>query len=154
LSPLSFRDYYRSCASLLDHFGKDRRVDALRPDDFRRFRAKLAERYGPVSLSNEINRVNIIFNHGFKNRLFPLPVDFGTSFDRPNKKVLKRDRRLAGPKLFERDEVLRILEAADTQMRAMILLGVNGGLGNTADPPTWSSGEENLIVDFPAEVRA
>ena len=42
LTDLSYRDYYRSCKRLIDHFRADRRVDDLRPVDFESFRAKLA----------------------------------------------------------------------------------------------------------------
>lgn len=44
LSPRTFQDYYRTCDLLLDQFGKERRVEDLRPDDFRKFRSKLATR--------------------------------------------------------------------------------------------------------------
>ena len=36
LSPRTFRDYYKTCEGLLMEFGKERRVDDLCPDDFRR----------------------------------------------------------------------------------------------------------------------
>jgi integrase len=131
LSPRTFRDYYKTCAGLIDQFGKERRVDDLRPDDFRKFRAKLAERFGVVSLKNEINRVCIVFNYAHENGLIDRPVSYGQNFDRPSAKALRRDRNAAGPKLFERDEVLRILATADVQLKAMALLGVNCGFGNT-----------------------
>ncbi len=35
LSPRTFRDYHKTCEGLLAEFGKERRVDDLRPDDFR-----------------------------------------------------------------------------------------------------------------------
>src|SRR5439155_20741774 len=43
LSHRSFRDYYGTCQELIDHFGKERRVDDLRPDDFRKFRSRSEE---------------------------------------------------------------------------------------------------------------
>ena len=39
----SFADYYRVCGVLIDHFGKNRRVDDLRPDDFQSFRGHLSK---------------------------------------------------------------------------------------------------------------
>ena len=56
LSPRTFRDYYKTCEGLLAHFGKERRVDGLRPMTSAAFRSVLAKRYGVVSLKNEINR--------------------------------------------------------------------------------------------------
>jgi integrase len=151
LSPRSFRDYYKTCEGLIDQFGRERLVSDLRPDDFRAFRAKLAKRFGVVSLKNEINRVCIVFNYAHENNLVEKPVSYGQSFDRPSAKALRRDRNEAGPKLFERDEVLRLLDAADVQLKAMILLGVNCGFGNTdvASLPQSAVGLETGWVEFP-----
>jgi integrase len=151
LSPRTFRDYYKTCERLIDHFGKERRVDDLGPSDFRAFRAKLAKRLGIVSLKNEINRVCIVFNYAHENDLIAKPVSYGQNFDRPSAKALRRDRNSAGPKLFERDEVLRIFAAADVHLKAMILLGVNCGFGNTdvASLPKSAVDLETGWVDFP-----
>jgi integrase len=151
LSPRTFRDYYKACEGLIDHFGKDRRVDDLRPDDFRRFRAKLVERFGVVSLLNEINRVCIVFNYAHENNLIDRRVSYGQHFDRPSAKAIRRDRNAAGPKLFERAELRRILDAADVQLKAMVLLGVNCGFGNTdvASLPQSAVDLETGWVNFP-----
>ncbi len=131
LSPRTFRDYYKTCEGLITEFRSERLVTDLRPDDFRQFRAKLAKRFGVVSLKNEINRVSIVFNYAHDNNLIPTPVSYGQNFDRPSAKALRRDKNEGGVKLFERDEVHRLLGAADIQIQAMILLGINCGFGNT-----------------------
>jgi integrase len=151
LSPRTFRDYYKTCEGLIEHFGKERRVDDLQPDDFRRLRAKLAGRFGVVSLKNEINRVCILFNYAHENKLIDKPVSYGQSFDRPSAKALRRDRNAAGPKLFTAEEVRRLLDTADVQLQAMILLGVNCGFGNTdvASLPRSAVDLETGWVSFP-----
>jgi len=147
LSELSYRDYYRSCAVLIDYFGKDRRVDDLRPVDFEAFRAKLAARLGVTTLLNEINRCRVILKYASDQRLIPQPVHFGQSFDRPSKKSRRKVRNEAGPRMFTRNELLTILDTldggavkvegedvtlkADPQLRAMTLLRLNAGLGAT-----------------------
>jgi integrase len=131
LSPRTFRDYYRTCQHLLKHFGKDRRVDDLRPDDFRTLRSKMRERLGVVSLLNEINRIHILFRYAHENRLIPQPVCFGQHLDKPAARDVRKVRNEAGPKLFTRDEIRQLLGAVDAQLKAMILLGINCGFGNT-----------------------
>jgi len=131
LSPRSFRDYHKTCETVLTFFKKDRRVDDLRPDDFEEFRASIASRLGVSSLKNEINRVRVLFKFAHDQRLIKETVAYGQSFNRPSAKALRRERNAAGPKLFERDELLMILDAADPVMRAMALLGANAGFGNT-----------------------
>ena len=132
-SPRLLRDYRRTCDDLLNNFGAKREVESLTPLDFGKYRAKLSKRLGVISLRNEINRVRIVFNYGSKNGLIKLPLKelFGSEFEKPNAKTIRRDRNTAGPKLFERDEIVRILGACDSQLKAMVLLGINGGLGNT-----------------------
>jgi integrase len=44
---------------------------------------------------------------------------------------MRRHRTKAGAKMLEADEVRKLLNAADPVMKAMILLGVNCGMGNT-----------------------
>lgn len=152
LSPRSFRDYFKTCERLIEHFGRDRRVDDLRPDDFRIFRSKLAKRLGPVSLKNEINRCRIVFNFAHKFELIERPVS-DAGFERPSDEAIQRERfrNAAGEKLFERGEVLRVLAAADVQLKAMILLGVNCGFGNTdvAMLPQSAVNLETGWVNFP-----
>jgi len=131
LSPRSFRDYFKTCEILIEHFGKGCIVGELGPLDFRSFRTKLAKRFSPISLRNEITRIRTVFRHADRSGLIDRPVKFGNGFDKPTAKTVRKDRNAAGPKLFERDEIVRILDACDPQLKAMVLLGINGGLGNT-----------------------
>ncbi len=136
LTAITYRDYYQSCKRLIDHFGAGRRVDDLRPVDFEAFRSKLAKRLGTTSLGNEVNRCRVIMNYASDQRLIPQPVHFGQSLDRPSKRAQRKIRNAAGPRMFTRDELLTILDALDgkpdhLQLRAMVLLGLNSGLGNT-----------------------
>jgi integrase len=131
LAPRSFQDYYRTCEILIDRLGRDRRVDDLRPDDFEALRKALAKTRGAVSLKNEVNRARVVLKFAFDQRLIEKPVHFGQSFDRPSAKSLRKARQEAGPRLFSADEMTRILDAADVQLKAMTLLGLNAGFGNS-----------------------
>jgi integrase len=151
LSARSFQDYYRTCELLIDGLGRDKRVDDLRPDDFERFRSKLAETRAVVALKNEVNRCRGVLKYAFDQRLIKEPVHFGQSFDRPSAKTLRKARHAQGARLFNVDEVTRILAAADVQLKAMTLLGLNCGLGNT-DCATLPQSAVDLAggwIDFP-----
>lgn len=152
LSPRTFRDYHASCEKLLEQFGKDRSVDDLRPDDFRKYRAVLAKSYNSVvTLKNEINRVRVLFNYAHENTLIDKPVSYGSNFDRPSAKALRKARNEGGAKLYTQSEVLRILSEADPIMEAMCLLGLNCGFGNTdvSSLPRKAIDFENGWLDFP-----
>src|SRR5262249_12525554 len=70
------------------------------------------------------------FKHAYESGLLDKPMRFGPDFKRPSKKTLRIDRAKKGVKLFTADEIRRLLDAAGTPMRAMILLGINAGFGN------------------------
>jgi len=112
---------------------------------------KLAKRYGVVGLRNAVNTCRVILKYASDNRLIDTPVNYGQAFDRPSAKTLRKARNAAGPRLFEADEIRRILAAADPTMRAMILLGCNCGFGNSdiANLTQSALNLESGRVDFP-----
>jgi len=93
-------------------FGKNRLVDDLRPEDFQRLRAVLAASWGPVGLANEIQIVRSLFKYGFEAGLLDKPARFGPGFKKPSAKVLRMNRAKAGPRLFEREDLLKVLDTA------------------------------------------
>jgi len=131
LSPHSFAGYLNSCQRIVDHFGRDRRVDDLMPSDFEEFRSVLAKDVGKVTLKNEVNRTRMVMKYAFDQLLIERPVKFGQSFDRPSGRALRKARHESVERIFSRDELIAILKEADIYMKAMILLGVNCGFGNT-----------------------
>jgi integrase len=153
LSLRSFSDYFRTCKRLVDHFGKDRRVDDLRPTEFEVFRAAMAEGFGVVTLKNEINRCRMVFKYASDNRLIDRPVHYGSSFAKPSAKLIRRSRNQAGLRMFEADELRRMLDtlAAEPLLCAMTLLGVNCGFGNTdcANLPLSAVNLETGWIDYP-----
>jgi integrase len=131
LSARSFQDYFNTSDLLIKHIGRDRRVDDLRPDDFESLRKTLAKTRGLLTLKNEINRCRVVLKYAADQRLIDRPVHYGQSFDRPSAKSLRKAQHAHGARLFNLDEVTLILAAADVQLRAMTLLGLNCGFGNT-----------------------
>jgi len=130
LTPRMYQDYHAACELLLKHAGKGRLAVDLAPEDFARLRNKLAKRFGPVTLGNTIQRIRSVFKHAVDAGLIDRPIRFGPGFARPSKKTLRLARAKKGPMMFEAEEVRRILDAAGTPLKAMILLGVNCGFGN------------------------
>lgn len=129
LTQASFNDYLATCEGLASALGKHTAVDSIRPDDLLKYRRKLAETNGATSLGNEVTRCRVVFNFAFANGLIEKPVRYG-EFKRPKKYASRRLRASKGSKLFEAAELREIIDAADIQLRAMILLGINCGFGN------------------------
>jgi integrase len=151
LSSHTFAKYYETCELLIDHFGRDRRVDDLRPEDFERFRKVLGNGCGAVTLKSKINRCRVVLKYAHDNRLIEHPIEFGQSFNRPSEKMMRKARNQAGPRMFEADEIHNILSRTDPILKAMVLLGINCGFGNTdvASLPQTSVDLDSGWVEFP-----
>jgi integrase len=130
LARLTWGDYKTACDEIVASFGKNRLLTDLAPDDFARLRTRMAMKWGPQRLGKTIQFSRCVFKYAYDAGLIDRPVRFGPDFKRPSKKVLRLHRAKQGPKLFTVEEVRKVLDIADTQLHAMILLGINCGFGN------------------------
>ncbi len=126
----TFDDYHRTCRRLARVLCKTTLVSQLNPDDFSRLRNDIAETHGLVALGNEIMRVRVVFNFAYEDHLIEAPMRYGANFKRPARRVLRREQQRRGPRMFESAEIAEMHSEAGTQLRAMILLGINCGFGN------------------------
>ena len=90
LSTRTFADNYRTCASLIEHFGKQRLLDDLRQEDFAAYRVHLAQRLGPIALGNSIQKTRSVFKFALETGMLKTPILFGPGFKRPSKKTTSR----------------------------------------------------------------
>ncbi len=136
LTQRSLDDYERVVTRLRKVFGDETPAELIGPADFARLRETISRTRGIVALGNEIQRVRSVFRFaeaaGLVNRN---SINFGPAFRKPTKRELRKHRQasqqLNGKRLFSQSQILAMLDAADSQMRAMILLGINCGLGNS-----------------------
>jgi integrase len=93
------------------------------------WRTKLAETNGVVSIDNHVRRVRAFFGWCKREKIVKeLPA--GDGLRKPSRAVLRRARAAKGSRMFTPDELQRLILCAGPQLRAMILLGLNAGLGN------------------------
>jgi serine/threonine protein kinase/integrase len=130
LGKRSFDDYKVITDLMVVTFGGGRSVSTLAPTDFAALRGRMVERWGPVRLANSITRTRSVFKYGMDNGLIEKAVRYGSEFRKPDKAVLRRHRAQAGERMLESDQLRKVITAAPVALRAMILLGLNGGLGN------------------------
>ncbi len=100
---------------------------------------------------NEIQQIRMVFKYAYDASLVDQPIRYGPTFKRPSKRVLRLHRNGNGPKMFEPDEIHKLLTAAPIQLRAMTLLGVNCGFGNSdcGSLPLTALNLKGGWVDFP-----
>jgi len=147
----TFSEYYGTSARLVATFGRNRLIDDLAADDFEALRDAMAMRWGPVRLGNEVQKVRTVFKYGYESGLIDKPIRFGPQFKKQSASVLRRHRATNGKRMLEAEELRQLLVAADQPLKAMILLGINCGLGNhdCAMLPIAAIDLERGWLDFP-----
>ncbi len=131
-----FSDCLLTCKLVTSHFGKFMRAAKLRAADFKALREKFSPTWGPVKVSNELQRVRTFFKWAFESELIESIPNFGPDFKKPSRAVVRRDKQQRqssrGGKLdFTADEIRKLLNNSSDWMHACILLGINGGLNNS-----------------------
>lgn len=128
-------DYDDICGRILDFFKHNPYVSDLQPEDFRKLAAFLRKGKrkpcGATTQYNNITRVRVVFNFAWDDRLISAPVNYGKGFRKPTNKELRGSRNDRPAKDFKAKDILSLIEIAGRQLKAMILLGINCGFGNT-----------------------
>ena len=131
LSPHTWQMYHGVCSEVVATFGRDRLLDDITADDFGKLRERWAKKWGVERIAAEINRCRTLFNFAWKHDIVDRPIKFGAAFTRPSKKARRLNRAEQGVKMFEAAELRKMIEAASQPLKAMLLLAINAGLGNT-----------------------
>lgn len=145
LSDRSFEEYHKTCVRIIRVFGKNRLVVDLTSEDFADLRADIAKTNGLIRIGNEIQRTRSLFKFCYDEGLIDRPMRYGQSFAKPSQKSLRMARANKGPQMFTPEQIRSILDVATVNVKGMVLLAINGALGNTdvAELPT-------NLVDFAA----
>lgn len=135
LRPRTCADYRLTCDRIVTAWASGnnhhRLVEDLQPEDFAAYRAQIAKSWGPVSVGNEVQRVRTVLKYAYDESLIDRPVRFGASFKKPSRKTLRTERAKRERRFLDRDEINALLTKAGIQLKAMIYLAVNCGMGNT-----------------------
>lgn len=137
----TYFDCVATCDFLFASLRKERLVTDLRPDDFSKLYDVLAakKREGraksAVVLGNWVGKIKQVFKFAVdQGKIVRAPV-YGVEFSKPPASTVEKQKRALteeeGERTFSRDEVLAMLHATEQPLKAMILLGINCGLGNS-----------------------
>ncbi len=149
IRPRTFGEYHATCKRIADAFGVRRPVSDLDANDFGHLRDCIAKTWGPVALGNEIQRVRVVFNFAYQAALIDAPMRYGPMFKRPAKHVLRNARNAKGKRMFDAVDLRKIIDAAPQPLKAMILLGINCGLGGADCGQLPFSAIDKGWLDFP-----
>lgn len=151
LSPGAFVEYHRDCERFVNFFGRDRAVLSISRQDLADLRKYLSKGVNAVTLSNRIGAVRSILKYAYDEELIERPVRFGAELKRPEQRLIRRCRAQAGRRHFLAAEIRGMLSHARPAAKAMILLGINCGLGNkdVANLPASCVDLERGWLDYP-----
>lgn len=147
----SFDEYFATCTRVVKALGRSKLVANLTTEDFLALRDRIVKQFGFYKQRKEITFTKSIFKYAFDAGLIDTQVRFGPVFKGPSKRVLRAHRQKGGSRMFEAPQIRALLDAADQPLKAMILLGVNCGFGNT-DCGTLPQSAINFKtgwIDFP-----
>lgn len=170
LSDRTFRDYFREAARVVKVAGH-LVVESMAPTNFGEIRKQIVSGVGVTAAANRTRIARMIFRFAETEDLIPGRVKFGTQFSEPSAKAKKKaraqSRRNHGLRMFQAEEIRRILFTASPSWRAMVYLGINCGYGNTdlseftraliapeVDYPRPKTGEERRSILWPETLDA
>jgi integrase len=158
--------WFKDCRTAVEGFarfvGANRAVSDLSPEDFLRFRQKLirtglssnGKSQGVCALTRTITIIKMIFNYAYEVDLIDKPLKYGKAFEKPSAGLKRKSRQAIelenGKRLFEPAEIRGLLGVAAMPLRAMILLGINAGFGNTdcARLPVKAVDFDSAVIEF------
>lgn len=127
--------------------GGDRSISGLVPMDFDRLNVAISH-LSPMSRQKFVQRARTIFEWIEKH--IGLAVNMGGNFNAPPRKVIRRQMNQRDSKIFTPAQIHRLLELANPQMKAMMMLGINGGYGNrdTSELPADVVDLDGAMIDY------
>lgn len=129
ISPVTLNDHHEIVRLIAQHLGKTTDAEQLTPADFQRFRFAL--KYSPARTSKIVTVTRGMFKWAAEAGVIAHPPKFGPDFKVANRKALRLYKAQQGKKLLTAAELQKLLKAADSQFKAILLLCINGGLGNS-----------------------
>jgi len=147
----TFGDYIRSGQYLLVVLGRRRHISAISPLDWATLRSRAGNDFqSPHTISKLITNIRQCFKWASEAGLIEQPVRFGPGFKPPSARSKRLARAAKGQRMFKPSQILRLRDAASDQVRAMILLGINGGFGNTDCAKLRIEAVElaNAVIDY------
>jgi integrase len=137
LSPATYADYLKEIQAFTNATGINAEVAKLKPEHFARYANNLVteRKLGRHARRRTIAYVKAMLNWGAGNGYFPTPT-YGNGFDAPDTRpdaIRQAKARDGKPDYSKRivtgDEVASMVDQANPQLGAMILLGINCGIG-------------------------
>lgn len=125
--------YYRDLTNMVKALAKlidlTRPVNALGPADWARAHQQLRRKHGASTVTRFVVMVRTMLKWAAEMGLID-QMRTGPDFKVVPVAQLRREQGARGTRLYEPTDVKRMIEAATNPLKAMLLLAMNGGMGN------------------------
>ena len=149
LSPRTLNQYVIAGRWLVDGIGRHRLIETIGPADFTKLRNSFPANWGTVFSDARIMHVRTMFKWAYDNDVIDRPVKYGSDWSKTPKKRVRLEQQAKQGKEFTKKETLALLEAAQPQIKAMILLGLNAGYGNLDCARLRTTDVKGVWLDVP-----
>jgi integrase len=133
ITPAHFHNLHQACARVVAEFGHRQLVGDIGPDDFEKLGFSFPPTWGLRRKKREIGNIRALFLYAAEKEKITR-TRFGT-FKQPRIRELDDERldneRQHGGRQFTPEQLRAVIAAAPVPIKAMALLGVNCGYGNT-----------------------
>lgn len=134
----TFQTYKETARSMLQHLGRATTVRQLyeEPSRWTRVMRKLENQFdSPYPISRHVKYTRAAFKWAYEERYIEKPMLWGSAFKPPSQADIDKYRlqqaERDGNKLYSAAEIQALLAVADPGTAVLILLGINGGYGDT-----------------------
>ncbi|MEM6852904.1 MAG: site-specific integrase, partial [Planctomycetota bacterium] len=152
ISAEMFSRYRRAGRLVVGVLGRGRAAESLTPADWSKVRNRLKADYSPQTMANYVNAIKSMFTWAYEDAgLLKSAPRFGTGFKvKGLGRALRQSRRDGRRKMFDRDQIHAILDAADPPLRAWALLGINCAFGaaDCADLEHGDIDRDGMVITF------
>lgn len=147
IEDVSFREIREYCKRLIRILGRTIEVKDLSPADFERVLFDIAG-LKPISRRKFIMKTRQAFR--WVEKQYSVTVNYGPDFKPPPKKAIRRQINERQDKSLEADIIRAMIQTAYPKMKALVLLGINGGFGNkdVASLPVDAIDLDGAVIDF------
>ena len=147
----TYADYLRSGRYLLAGLGRQRHIGQISSFDWAGLRTRMGDNFkSPNTTTKLITNIRQCFKWVHEVELIEKPIHFGPGFKPPSAKTKRLAKAARGQRLFSPERIRRLLRAASEQSQATVLLGINGGFGNTdcAELRIEAVNLEDAVIDY------
>jgi integrase len=131
LKPRTYQGYESGLAVAVKFFGAETPVLNIPVGKWQEYRNYLATTYDVHTVARHIGAIRSLSKWAVQNEYVDRPFRFGTEFNLPSQKALRAAKTEAGDRTYTPAQVEKVLASESKVLRAMFLLSLNGGVGNT-----------------------